>query len=456
MPGRDSVPSLTASSTAKLTDTSDPSMDSTPRSSQPETAKSTAAETITAKPTEDIPSPAETITARPTPREEPSESFTARPTAAPTPREEPTESFTSKPTARPTPHEEPSESFTAKPTSRPTPHEEPSESFTAKPTARPTPREEPSESFTARPTARSTPREEPSESFTARQTARPTPRPTFSALPTRRPTLSSKPTLVFRTQRPAEVLPSRIAATIQIQIRNESLFDNPKNVEAVVKTIVCSLQVEYESVSVDSIAHYRDGLFIRNITLPPKEPARNMTFASVCEATTTAFDHPMRRLQNSGIDTYTLNYAIADPPTTVTSLEPATVASLIETSPVLAISLDIPTNSYIAVTASQPTLITESSAEQQQPVQSAPNGLSNILLGTLIPLGAVLVGSAIVATIRRKQRHSLLPLRAEVHPSAINVDNPITLTTLPDMSKRVLRISNRRITEPTKVRRIGT
>jgi hypothetical protein len=252
------------------------------------------------------------------------------------------------------------------------------------------------------------------------------------------------------------VLPSRIAATIQIQIRNESLFDNPKNVEAVVKTIVCSLQVEYESVSVDSIAHYRDGLFIRNITLPPKEPARNMTFASVCEATTTAFDHPMRRLQNSGIDTYTLNYAIADPPTTVTSLEPATVASLIETSPVLAISLDIPTNSYIAVTASQPTLITESSAEQQQPVQSAPNGLSNILLGTLIPLGAVLVGSAIVATIRRKQRHSLLPLRAEVHPSAINVDNPITLTTLPDMSKRVLRISNRRITEPTKVRRIGT
>jgi hypothetical protein len=345
--------------------------------------------------------------------------------------------------------------------------EKPSEPFTP----RPTPREQPSDL----PTPRPTPQEDVSAS--APFTPKPTPRPTLSALPTRRPTLSSRPTLVFRTQRPAEAaVPSRIAAiasSIQIQVRNETLFDNPKNIEAVVKTIVCSLRVDYASVSVDSIAHYRDGLFVRNITVPPKEPSRNETMDTVCGVvpapsivpapslapmvSSVSFEGGIRRLQAAGIDTYTLNYAIADPPATVTSLEPATVATLIETSPVLATSLDVPANSYIAVTASEPTLIT---AESSAGVAAAakPDGTNNILMGTLIPLGVVLVGSVMAAVVRGKKRRPSLHLRGETiqpQPAAINVNNPMSAGVTESTNRRIIRLPSKHIMEPIKVRRIG-
>jgi hypothetical protein len=164
-----------------------------------------------------------------------------------------------------------------------------------------------------------------------------------------------------------------------------------------------------------------------------------------------------RRLQAAaaGIDTYTLNYAIADPPATVTSLEPATVATLIETSPVLATSLDVPANSYIAVTASEPTLIT---AESGAPAAAAkPDGTNNILMGTLIPLGVVLVGSVVAAVVRRKRAPSLL-LHGEIiqpQPAAINVNNPMAAGVEASTNRRIVRLPSRHIMEPIKVRRIG-
>ena len=366
-------------------------------------------------------------------------------------------------------------SMTAKPTEEPADITLPT--MTAMPTPHPSP---PGES--APPTPRPSP---PGES--APFTPRPTPRPTYSALPTRRPTLSSRPTLQFRTPRPEVVTRpiAAIASSISIQVRNETLFDNPKNVEAVVKTIVCSLRVDYASVSVESIAHYRDGVFIRNITVPPKEPSRNMT--GVCgfemtPANSSAVAEPSqvpavslapvvssvsfeggfgRRLQaaGAGLDTYTLNYAIADPPATVTTLEPATVATLIETSPVLATSLDMPANSYIAVSASEPALITAPAGDLILASPASPaNNTTNILLGTLVPFGVLLVASIVATVVRRRGRGSPYakgePVISSMSPvlvvgastPAIDQANPMGPQKQP----------SRRLVAPVKVRRIGS
>ena len=338
----------------------------------------------------------------------------------------------------------------------PTKPAEPSADTRASMTAKPT--EEPADITRPTMTAMLTPRPSP-PGESAPPTPRPTPRPTYSALPTRRPTLSSRPTLQFRTPRPEIVTRpiAAIASSISIQVRNETLFDNPKNVEAVVKTIVCSLRVDYASVSVESIAHYRDGVFIRNITVPPKEPSRNMT--GVCSAPSPA---PVsRRLQaaGAGLDTYTLNYAIADPPATVTTLEPATVATLIETSPVLATSLDMPANSYIAVSASEPALITAPAGDLILAGPASPaNNTTNILLGTLIPIGVLLVASVVASVVRRRGMGSPYakgePVISSMSPvlvvgataPAIDQTNPMGPQKQP----------SRRLVAPVKVRRIGS
>ena len=303
--------------------------------------------------------------------------------------------------------------------------------------------------LTARPTL-------PSEE-SALPTRRPTPRPTYSALPTRRPTLSSRPTLQFRTPRPEiGTKPiTAIASSISIQVRNETLFDNPKNVEAVVKTIVCSLRVDYTSVSVESIAHYRDSIFIRNITVPAKEPSRNMTGS--CDVSVSAVVAVRRRLQ-AAIDTYTLNYAIADPPASVTSLEPATVATLIESSPVLTTSLEIPANSYIAVSASEPALITsEATAGTVAPAPAQANQTTNILLGTLIPIGILLVGSVVAAVVRKRAGNPYAkgePVISSMSPVLVASATAPAIAHANPMGPE--KQTSRRLVAPVKVRRIGS
>ena len=366
----------------------------------------------------------------------------------------------------PRPSERPS--MSAKPTEETRPSMPAEPSMSAKPTeeTRPSMPAEPTQTtddstitqatMTVMRTAPFTPRPTIQPGESAPFTPRPTPRPTYSALPTRRPTLSSRPTLQFRTPRPEVVTKpiAAIASSIRIEVRNETLFDNPKNVEAVVKTIVCSLRVDYASVSVESIAHYRDGVFIRNITVPPKEPSRNMTGACGASAESSV----SRRLQAStGIDSYTLNYAISNPPATVTALEPATVATLIETSPVLTTSLEMPANSYIAVSASEPALIT-ASEPLAGPAAAPADSTSNILLGTLIPIGVLLVASVVATVVRRRGMGNPYakgePVISSMSPvvvvgaaaPAIDQTNPMGPQKQP----------SRRLVAPVKVRRIGS
>jgi hypothetical protein len=235
---------------------------------------------------------------------------------------------------------------------------------------------------------------------------KPTPRPTLSALPTRRPTLSALPTRVFRSPLPreeAKILRSRIS----IEVRNETMFENPKNVEAVVKTIVCALKVPAENVAVNAIKHYVDNILIRTIPVPVRNTSRNITdecmgtgptYIPVPPQPTPIEPVAIRRLQ-SGLDTYVLDYQVTDPPATVVAMEPATVASIIETSPTLVTSLDIPPNSYVSITAEPPTYASEPILQVQSQTNSSVN---NILMSVFIPIGVIAVGSIIAMTMKRR------------------------------------------------------
>jgi hypothetical protein len=317
-------------------------------------------------------------------------------------------------------------------------------------------------SFTSRPTQFPTRRPDaPSD--------KPTPRPTYSALPTRRPTLSALPTRVFRSLPPrqeAKIMRSRIS----IEVRNETMFENPKNVEAVVKTIVCALKVPAENVQVNGIKHYVDNVLIGTIPVPVRNTSRNITDECMGTGPTHIPIPPQpspvepvafRRLQ-SGLDTYVLDYQVNDPPASIVALEPATVASLIETSSTLVSSLDLPPNSYVAMSAEPPTYTAEPNivANQGNPV------LTQILMGVLIPLGVVLFGSVIAMTVKKRARAltsnpttimqfaPTIPSKTmnEIHPKKI--DSSGFTQTNPSPRVQVVRLASKHSIGPMQVRKV--
>jgi hypothetical protein len=431
-----SSPTMTTRPSQKSTET--PTMSSRPIVSDAPTEKPTERSTVSAMPTEK-PTERSTVSAMPTERS----------TVSAMPTEEP------KQTERSTP--EPTkdvvitdDTFTPMPTSENP--DMPSNEETARPTLSAPP--------TQRPTLSAPPTQRPT--LSAPPTPRLTPRPTLSALPTRRPTLSALPTRVFRSPPPVE-LAKFLRSQIRIETRNESLFENPKNVEAVVKTIVCALKVPAETVSVTGIQHFVDNILVGTIPVPVRNSSRNITDECMGTGPTPqpspAEPIAFRRLQ-SGLDTYVVQYQVQDPPVTVVAMEPATIATLIQTAPTLITSLDIPTGSYVAITAEPPTYAAAAVAAANDPIintNPANDSTNSILIGVFIPLAIATIGSILALTYRKRAHH---PARQAILPvvSTKNVlieANPEFTQINPNTKEsKIVRVVSKYSIMPQQVRKV--
>jgi hypothetical protein len=239
------------------------------------------------------------------------------------------------------------------------------------------------------------------------------------------------------------------------------MFENPKNVEAVVKTIVCALKVPAENVEVNAIKHFVDNILIRTIPVPVRNTSRNITDECMGTGPTHIPVPPqpspiepvaMRRLQ-SGLDTYVLDYQVTDPPASIVSMEPATVATIIETSPTLVTSLDIPPNSYVAITAEPPTYTSEPILQVQS--QSMPE-LTKILLGVFIPVGIVFIGSVIAVTLKRRAGPiSSNPdsIQTVMH-FAPNLNHKNSRFEQTNPRVKVVRLASKHAIEPMQIRKV--
>ncbi len=184
-------------------------------------------------------------------------------------------------------------------------------------------------------------------------------------------------------------------------MRNATLFENPKNVEAVVKTIVCALNVTSDKVNVRAIKHYVDTVLIQMIRV---NASSNTTMDCIADVGRSS---AARRLQ-SGLDTYVVEYQVRDPPPAVISMEPATVAMMLETSSTLVASLDIPPNSYVAITADPPSYLTTAPSVDVHASTASSSNAESILMGVFIPLGIVAIASVIAATVKKRSHSPVL------------------------------------------------
>jgi hypothetical protein len=162
-----------------------------------------------------------------------------------------------------------------------------------------------------------------------------------------------------------------------------------------------------------------------------------------------------RRLQ-SGLDTYVVQYQVQDPPATVVAMEPATVATLIQTAPTLITSLDIPTGSYVAITAEPPTYAAAAAALNNPIVNTNPtnDGTNSILIGVFIPVGIATIGS-ILAMTYRKRNAMLQTLPVVSTRNALVETNPEFTQINPNTRQsRIVRVVSKYSIMPQQVRKV--
>lgn len=231
----------------------------------------------------------------------------------------------------------------------------------------------------------------------------PTQRPTLlpgiiraSENPTQRPTLLPEATKYVRLRVSARPTPWAVRPTMQpsplpviqskLEFRgaNASAFSRPEKIQEVVTNLGCALRLALEQIVIRNITWVSVDGRLTPLPFDPSVAAMRSNGSADCfVADTTAPQQAARRLQaTSDSGRVEVDYAITDPPASITTLDSASFSAIVENSPSL---------QNLAASVGSTGLSAPPPAELTADSGSATASVSNTLMGLPI-YGMILLG----------------------------------------------------------------